>query len=116
MLLEEAISCKYKFELAVELVAVILIVNGPPVIVKLYQPSLLKAVPRGQDVDVGEVAMFGAVCVASFIAAVPPGSHPFTAIASAVAQVVPWPKEWFINNKMIKRNNLFNDKSEIESL
>ena len=59
VLSEEAISCKYKFEVAVVLVAVILIVNGPPVTVNVYQPSLLKAVPRGQDVDVGEVAIFG---------------------------------------------------------
>ena len=59
VLSEEAMSCKYKFEVAVVLVAEILIANGPPVTVNVYQPSLLK-VPMGQDVEVGVVAIFGA--------------------------------------------------------
>ena len=88
MLSEEAMSCKYKFEVAVVLVAEILIANGPPVTVNVYQPSLLK-VPMGQDVEVGVVAIFGASCALLFIAAVPPGSQPLIVITSAAEQFIP---------------------------
>lgn len=75
----------------------IVISKGPPVTVKVYQPSLLK-VPIEQPVAVG------VFWVASVMLAVELVIHaPFTVIDVAVSHLVPCENKLFVKEKKIKK-------------
>jgi hypothetical protein len=92
--LVEEINCKYKFLLLA--VAVMLTEIGPPLTVKVYQPSLPK-VPL-------HVPIFGEFCVPSEMVT-PPGHNPLIVTDVALEQEVPCDRVVWITKKKAKQKS-----------